>query len=193
MRAEGLVPTGRKRLKGGGLEIEEAAAILRAGKNAGFGTAEDAVAAPGYGVVSRFPKESGHHLEKNCGYAPTTTESLQDEENGIGPGEKIFVRPSFGWVVHGWILAHWIRVDDDVDRIESVGAGAVLGEDAGSERALQRGETEDGVAIAAKDELDEAVAESADAVVEQDGMGHGWVTWKTLAGANRTRMVSTNG
>jgi hypothetical protein len=67
-------------------------------------------------------------------------------------------------------------VDDDVDRIERVGAGAVLGEDAGSESALQRGETEDGVAVAAKDELDEAVAESADAVVKQDGMGHGWVT-----------------
>jgi len=44
----------------------------------------------------------------------------------------------------------------------------VAGEDAGGERALQRCETEDAMAVAAKDELDEAVAESADAVVEED-------------------------
>ncbi len=43
----------------------------------------------------------------------------------------------------------------------------------GGEWTLQRGELKDGVAIAAKDELDEAVAEAADAVVEKDGVGHG--------------------
>ncbi len=146
-----------------------------------MGAAEDAIAALGCGLVSRFPKESGYHAEKDCGCGPRATELSQHEENGISAGEEIFVCPSFGWVVRGWILANWIlanwiMVDDDVDRIERVGAGAVLGEDAGSESALQRGETEDGVAVAAKDELDEAVAESADAVVKQDGMGHGWVT-----------------
>jgi len=40
---------------------------------------------------------------------------------------------------------------------------------------------EDRLAIAAEDELDEAVAESADAVVEEDGVGHG--TLETLAAA----------
>jgi hypothetical protein len=46
---------------------------------------------------------------------------------------------------------------------------------------LQRGEAEDGIAIAAEDELDEAVAESADAVVEEDGRRHGGAIRKTLA------------
>ena len=75
-------------------------------------------------------------------------------------------------------------VEDHVDRIQIGGVDGVADEDAGGGIALQRGETEDGIAIAAEDELDEAVAESADVVVEEDGVGHGWVTWKTLTGAD---------
>jgi len=65
------------------------------------------------------------------------------------------------------------------DCIQSGGTGAVAGEDGRGERALHRGEAEDSVAIATEDELDEAAAERADAVVEEDGVGHG--TAKTLA------------
>ncbi len=70
-------------------------------------------------------------------------------------------------------------VKDDVDRIEIVVADAVAGENARGESALQGCETEKVIAVAAEDELDEAVAESADAVVEEDGVGH--ATSKTLA------------
>jgi len=59
-------------------------------------------------------------------------------------------------------------IDDHVDRVEIGGINAVAGEDAGGEGALQRGKTEGGIAIAAEDESDEAVAESADAVVDED-------------------------
>jgi len=55
----------------------------------------------------------------------------------------------------------------------------MAGQDAGGEGALQRGEAEDSVGIAAEDELVQPVTESADAVVEEDGVGH--VTAKTLA------------
>jgi len=71
-------------------------------------------------------------------------------------------------------------VEDYVDRVQVGGAGVVAGQDAGSESALQWGEVEDRVTVAAEDELDEAVAESADSVVEEDGVGHG--TLETLAG-----------
>lgn len=64
-------------------------------------------------------------------------------------------------------------IDYDVDCVEIGGTGAVAGEDGSGKRALQRGEAEDGVAIAAEDELDKAVAECADAVVEEDGVRHG--------------------
>jgi|SRR5271170_1257110 len=74
-------------------------------------------------------------------------------------------------------------VDNYIDGIESGRAGAVAGEDGHGERALQRGEAEDGIAIAAEDESDKAVAESADAVVEKDGVRHEFAIWMTLAGA----------
>jgi hypothetical protein len=40
---------------------------------------------------------------------------------------------------------------------------------------LERCKTEDGIVVAAENELNETVAESADAVVKEDGAGHGWV------------------
>jgi hypothetical protein len=81
---------------------------------------------------------------------------FEDIEDGGGAGEQLFV----GKFV----------VEDDVNGIEVAGVGAVAGEDACGERALQGGETEDGMAIAAENELDEAVAQSADSVVEEDGV-----------------------
>ena len=72
-------------------------------------------------------------------------------------------------------------MEGDVDRIQIVGVGIVAGEYGGGETALERCKTEDGVVVAAENELNETVAESADAVVEEDGAGHGWVTSKTLA------------
>ncbi|MFZ0902070.1 MAG: hypothetical protein WB616_22930 [Candidatus Sulfotelmatobacter sp.] len=46
-------------------------------------------------------------------------------------------------------------------------------EDFRGDITLQRCETEGGTAIAVKNELDEAVAEPADAVVKQGGVWHG--------------------
>ena len=85
---------------------------------------------------------------------------FEDERRGVGAGEQRFVGE--------------FMVEDDIDRIEVGGVGAVAGEDAGGEWALQRGETEYGIVIAAENELDEAVAESADAVVEEDGVHVSW-------------------
>ena len=62
-------------------------------------------------------------------------------------------------------------IENRVDGVEAGGVGAVAAQNARSERALQRGETEDCPAIAVDYELDQAVAESADAVVEEDGAG----------------------
>ena len=91
---------------------------------------------------------------------------IQYEDDGVGPGEEMF--------------AGEFMVEDDVDGVESAGVDAAAVEDVGGERALQRGESEGGIGIATENELDETVAESADAVVEEDGMGH--ATSTTLAG-----------
>lgn len=113
----------------------------------------------GYGVVGRVQKKFWQKLQEGCGWAPRAFELAQGEEDGVRAGEEAFARE--------------FVVQDDVDGVEVTGIRAVTGEGAGGERALQRGETENGVGIMAESELDEAVAESADAVVEEDGMGHG--------------------
>jgi len=71
-------------------------------------------------------------------------------------------------------------VKDEIDRVKVTGVDTVADEDVGCEGALQGGEPENGISIAAEDELDEAVAESADTVVEEDRR-HGFVS-KTVAG-----------
>jgi hypothetical protein len=83
---------------------------------------------------------------------------LEDEEDRSGAGEQIFVG-EFGVYYY-------------IDGVEIGGVGVVAGQCAGGQRALQPGEPESCVAIAAEGELDEAVTESADAVVEEDGVGH---------------------
>ena len=138
--------------------VKEAAAILITAQGANFGAAEKAVTVAGYDVVSRVAEDFGQELQEECGGSPEAWELLQDEEDGVGAGEQTFV----GELV----------VEGDIDRVENARIDAVAGEDGGGERALQRRETEDGIAIAAKNELDEAVAESAAAVVEEDGVGH---------------------
>lgn len=62
-------------------------------------------------------------------------------------------------------------VNDDVNGIEVTRVGAVASQDAGGESTLQRRKTEDGVVVPVEDELDKPVAETADAVVEEDGWG----------------------
>lgn len=125
------------------LEVEESG-VIPIRQCAEVGAAEDTVAVAGYGVVGRVAQNFWQELKDGCGGAPEASELLEDEEDGVGAGEQIFV---------GEFL-----VDDDVDRVQVGGVGAVAGEDADGDGALQRGETENGFAIAAENELDEAVA-----------------------------------
>ena len=98
-------------------------------------------------------------MEEDDEDLPDSTESFQDEDDSVRAREKMFV----GKFVIG----------DNVDGVEVVGISPVTRKDAGREGALQRCETKDGVGIPAEDELVEAVAESADAVVENDRVRHG--------------------
>jgi hypothetical protein len=118
----------------------------------------------GDSVVGGVSEEFGKESEHECGGVPRAAELGKHEESGVGAGEQEFVCLSV------WTMG--VRIDDDVDRIQMAGVKVVTGEDAGGKGALQRCETEDGIAVPAKDELDEAVAQSADAVVEEDRVGH---------------------
>lgn len=73
------------------------------------------------------------------------------------------------------------RLSHEVDGVEERGGGSVAGEDLGSDWALERGEAEEISTITAEDELDEAIAEPAKAVVEEDGVGrHSIPSYPTL-------------
>jgi hypothetical protein len=98
-------------------------------------------------------------LEKECGEARRSFQLAENEDHSLGPREQAYVRP--------FIVEH------DIDRIQSDRIRAVAREYTGSKGALQGSETEDRFAITAENELNEAVAESTDTVVEEDRWGHG--------------------
>jgi hypothetical protein len=140
------------------LLVEEAAVVQITGQRAGFGAAEDAVPPAGYGIVGGVAHQLGQELHEESGSSPEPSKLLKDEDSRGGTREQRFVGQ--------------VMVEHHVNRIKVGGADAVAGEDAGGEGALQRGETEDRFAIATENKLDEAVAQSAHAVVEEDGVGH---------------------
>lgn len=63
-----------------------------------------------------------------------------------------------------------IVVKNDIDRVEGRYIWVLPGEDVFSQGALQRGEPKNTFAVALQDELDHAVAESANAIVKDEGM-----------------------
>lgn len=135
------------------------------GQCADLRAAEEAVAVAGNFVVSGFAEEFGKSLQKRCCEIPGSAELLQYEQSRTGTREQAFI---FRFVV-----------EDNINRIQIARIYAVAREDASGEIALQRSEVEGLFAVAAKNELDEAVAESADTVVEEDGIRH-WSLQKRL-------------
>jgi hypothetical protein len=129
------------------------------GERAGVEFAEDRVAIAGNKVVEGVAKGAREEVPERTANAPGASEFTEDVGDSIGAGDELFVR---------FLGPHY-----DVKRVEILGAGSVALEDASGEGALERGEAEEIVAIVAEGELDESVAESADAVVEEDGVrGH---------------------
>jgi hypothetical protein len=142
------------------LEVEEAAAILSARQFAALELAEDVVAAAGGGTVGTVADEFRWELEQKREQTPACAELLEHEQDGIGAREHELWRPVR------------IAVEDNIQCVEVGGTDVVAGKDAGGKSALQRCEAEGAVRIATENELDEAMAEAADTVVENDGVGH---------------------
>jgi hypothetical protein len=140
------------------LYIQKTAACLRGRDWAGIVAAEDAVAGAGDEIVSPVANGTRDEAEDESGEAPRAAELFKHKEDRVRARQKRFVG-----------LA---AVDHNICGVEIGWIGAVTGEDASCERALQRGEAKVRRAVVAKNELNVAVAESADAVVEEDGVGH---------------------
>jgi hypothetical protein len=125
---------------------------------AGFVAAEDFITVAGDAVIDEIAQGFGKYAREDGDEAPETAKLFQDEKRGVGAVEERFVR--------------LIEIDHNVKSIEVCGIFFVAGENVGGQIALQRGEAEDALRVAAENELIEAVAESADAVVEDEWGGH---------------------
>jgi hypothetical protein len=108
------------------------------------------------GVADRFRQE----LEQKGDSATARANLLEYKQDGIGAGEEKFRRHLR------------IRVDDEIDGVEIARIEVVAGEKAGGQSALQGSEAELALVITTEDELDEAIAQAADAVVKEDGARH---------------------
>src|SRR5262249_27845721 len=126
----------------------------------------EAVARARDDVVARVQDEEGEDAQ-DTGEAPRPAEGPEDVEGGARFDEDA--------------LAGGSGVDDDAHRVEVGGGLAVpLGHLRGV-RALERREAESVARVALEDELHEAVAQSAHAVVEDDDARRGLVSYRIHA------------
>ncbi|HWX92861.1 MAG TPA: hypothetical protein VNY29_09535 [Terriglobales bacterium] len=143
--------------------VEESVALAGIGPGAGVELAEDLVAIAGNDLVQDIANHPRQCFPEETTNAAGPSEFAQDVGHGIGAREESFL----GLLV----------VRDDVERVEIDSVGSMTSENLSGERALQRGEAEEILAIMLEGELDEAVAESAKAVVEEDGVRGHTIPW----------------
>ena len=153
----------RARVKRSGLLVEESVALAGIGQRADIELAEDLVAIAGNNLVQDVANHPRQYSPEETTNAPAPSEFAEDVGHGIGAGDESFL----GLLV----------VRDDVERLEIDSIGSITTENLSGERALQRGEAEEILAIMLEGELDEAVAESAKAVVEEDGVRGHTILW----------------
>lgn len=133
---------------------------MSSGQRAGCEAAEDTVTVAGDGVVDEVADRFRQELEQEGDSAPAPAKLLEHKLDGIGAGEEKFRRHLR------------IRVDDEIDGVEIARIAVVAGEKVGGQSALQGSEAELALGITTEDELDEAIAQAADAVVKEDGARH---------------------
>ena len=142
---------GRGRSASGKSSLDKAVAPLGARQQAGGGTAEPAVATPGQGVVGGVAQGAGHDFEEKQD-SPGPAEQAGDLEQGVAAPE----RPAGGEQQQG---VGPLRVEP------------VLAVQLGTQGGLDRAEMQPAGRIARQQEADDAVAEVADAVEEQQVLG----------------------
>jgi hypothetical protein len=139
--------------------VEEFVPLLGVGEGAGVELSEDLVAIAGDHGVEDVAKGAREESPDRAASAPGASEFAEDIDNGIGAGDELFF----------WLFG----VGYNVERVEICDARSVTLKDASSKGTLQGGEAEEIMAIMTESEFDQAVAEPAHAVVEEDGgRGH---------------------
>lgn len=107
-------------------------------------------------IVERVPDETRHRAEQCCDEFPDTAKAAQQQDRRFRARAEA--------------LARFFGIGHDIESVEVVGGDAVTGEDPGRNRSLQCRKTELILPVASQGELDESIAKSADAVIEDDGV-----------------------
>ena len=116
-----------------------------------FDTTEHAIPGSSDRVVNALQNRPRHDTRHRC-RPPRPAELAGDEQRGVASAH------------HPSAISSIVR--DDIERRQFVGVGAEARDRCPAKRALERSEHEDGVAIVLEEELKQAVAKPADAVVE---------------------------
>jgi hypothetical protein len=141
------------------------------GEGAGFRSAEDAVAVARDNTVTPVAERTGKQSQERRNDSPeqrsgrgwcrrggglACSHMCEDENNRVRTRQQLLGCP--------------FAIEHDVNRIEVPSVCSMPGQNALSQRALQRGEAKDPLGIAAQNELHEPVAQTAHTVVKQDRM-----------------------
>jgi len=140
-------------------QVKKLAAVFFVGNRASVVLAEDAVTTSHDEIVFPISQPAGQHSQRDTQDIPSSAEFSQDYHGSVGLGCEALVRLGV--------------VEYNVHSVEIRGSRVVAPQYRGREVALQGGKAETILRIMLQNEMDEAVAEDADAVVENDGVGVG--------------------
>ena len=140
------------------LNVEKPISVLWLRQKTRLGSAENSITIARNHAVCGIAQDSGKQLQRGSNYAPKSSQGLQHEDRRIGTGFQT--------------LIGLIRINSDIESIQVLRIRSMAGQDARSQGTLERGKAENTVRVSQQDKLIHPVAEPADAVVKQDGVGH---------------------
>src|SRR5580658_488279 len=141
------------------IQVEKLAAVFFRRDRARVVLPEGAVPIPCDQVVAPSSQRQGKHAQRSAQSSPTSAQFPQHRNGGVGPRrDPLFPQAAIDYHVHG---------------VEVFGRCAMASQELGSKITLQGGETEAVLRIMLQHELNQPVAETADAIIENNRIGAG--------------------
>jgi hypothetical protein len=116
------------------------------------------VAVPRKQTVREVPYWLRQGCEDTSADTPETADLSEYKDDSDRSGDQGFPR--------------FILIDNDIEGVEGGGIGAVAGENLCGDRTLQGGEAKNLSPVVPNDELDEPIAQPANAIVKKDWLRH---------------------
>ena len=128
--------------------------IFGIGRWTRFAFAKNAITVAGDQIVSPFAKTPREQAQKSCPYPPSAAQLIEHFRGSIISGEKA--------------LARLVQVEHQIKSVQIIWIAVVPPKYIASKIALQGSKAEAVLLVVLQDELHHTIAQSADAVVEND-------------------------